>query len=121
MKKVLLVEDDNQITLTLGARLESMGYSLMSTSDVVFAAAQTKRHDPDIILVDTNLPGGDGFKVAERLRFLANVPTTPIIVITEQEGTEAEAKTSETGATAFVRKPFETADLTSAIDGALAA
>ena len=121
MKKVLLVEDDNQITLTLGVRLESMGYSLMSTSDIVFAAAQAKRHNPDIILVDTNLPGSDGFKVAERLRFLASVPTTPIIVITEQEGSGADARALETGATAFIRKPFEAADLTNAIDGALAA
>ena len=121
MKKVLVVEDDNQITLTLGVRLESMGYSLMSTSDIVFAATQAKRHNPDIILVDTNLPGGDGFKVAERLRFLANVPTTPIIVITEHAGSDVEAKALETGTTAFIRKPYQTADLTSAIDGALAA
>ena len=119
MKRVLLIEDDKQITLALGVRLKSMGYDVVSAPDAVSAVAQARRHAPDVILIDINLPGGDGFTVAERLRTLAQTSTTPCIVITAGSEPGVERRAEKVGASAFLEKPFDATELADKIEHSL--
>ena len=82
MKTVLIVEDDKGISLAMGIRLKAMGYQVESASDAVTAISQARKIDPDVILLDIGLPGGDGFVVAERLQQLNQTAVTPIVFIT---------------------------------------
>lgn len=119
MKTVLLIEDDQKITLAMGIRLKAMGYEVASAADAVTAIAQARKCSPDVVLIDINLPGGDGFLVAERLQSLMQTSATPVIFITasKQEGLRERAK--QMGAVAFLEKPFDATQLADAIEMSL--
>ena len=68
MHNVLVVEDDKNISLALTMRLKAMGYKVSSAADAVYAMNEAVRCMPEVVLLDINLPGGDGFVVADRLR-----------------------------------------------------
>jgi len=119
VKKVLLIEDDKQITLALGVRLKSMGYEVVSAADAVSSVAQARKHDPDVILIDINLPGGDGFVVAERLRSNLQTSSTPFIFITASKQSGLKERAQQLGASAFLEKPFDATTLADAIELAL--
>ncbi len=116
MKTVLLVEDDKKITLALGVRLKAMGYSVVSAADAVTAVAQARKHSPDVVLLDINLPGGDGFVVAERLQRLIQTASTPIIFLTASKQPGLRERAEKIGASAFLEKPFGATELADAIE-----
>jgi CheY-like chemotaxis protein len=119
MKTVLLIEDDKKITLALGVRLKSMGYEVASAADAVTAVAQARKTAPDVILIDINLPGGDGFMVAKRLQNLVQSAATPIIFITASKQPGLRERAKELGAVAFLEKPFDATQLADAIEMSL--
>lgn len=119
MKTVLIVEDDKNIALALGIRLKAMGYSVVSASDAVMAVAQARKHEPDVVLLDIGLPGGDGFVVAERLRQLSQTAVTPIIFITASKRSGLRERAAELGAVRFIEKPFDATQVADAIETAL--
>lgn len=119
MKTVLLIEDDKKITLAMGVRLKSMGYEVASAADAVSAVAQARKCKPDVILIDINLPGGDGFMVAERLQSLMQTSTTPFIFITASKQPGLRERAKELGAAAFLEKPFDATQLADAIEMSL--
>ena len=119
MKKVLIIEDDKSITLALGIRLKSMGYTVGSAADAVSAISQARKLDPDVILLDIGLPGGDGFIVADRLKHLHQTAATPIIFITASKQTGLRERAMDMGAARFLEKPFDATELADAIEVAL--
>lgn len=119
MKTVLLIEDDQKITLALGVRLKSMGYEVSSAADAVTAVAQARKCQPDVVLIDINLPGGDGFMVAKRLQSLMQTSVTPIIFITASKQPGLRERAKDMGAVAFLEKPFDATQLADAIEMSL--
>ncbi|MBX2883620.1 MAG: response regulator [Granulosicoccus sp.] len=116
MQTVLLVEDDLKISLALSLRLQSMGYEVDSASDAVYAMNAALRCDPDVILLDINLPGGSGFVVADRVRASDSLSNTPIIMITASKEPSVRAQAEQYSDCLFIEKPFEAAQLVEAID-----
>ncbi|MFK7887121.1 MAG: response regulator [Gammaproteobacteria bacterium] len=116
MKKVLLVEDDPRVASAISIALRAMGYEVLTASDAVLAIAQARRGQPDVVVLDINLPGGDGFMVAQRLKNLAQTATVPIIVITASKQTGMRERAMEAGAMHFLEKPFGVTDLADAIE-----
>lgn len=116
MKTVLLIEDDQKITLAIGIRLKAMGYEVVSAADAVSAVAQARKSQPDVVLIDINIPGGDGFLVAERLQSLLQTSTTPIIFITASKQSGLRERAESLGAVAFLEKPFDATQLADAIE-----
>ena len=119
MKTVLLIEDDQKITLAIGIRLKAMGYDVATAADAVTAVAQARKSNPDVVLIDINLPGGDGFLVAERLQTLLSTSATPIIFITASKQSGLKERAKELGAVAFLEKPFDATQLADAIEMSL--
>ena len=119
MKTVLLVEDDKKITLALGMRLKAMGYQVISAADAVSAVAQARKCEPDVVLLDINLPGGDGFVVAERLQSLLQTSATPLVFITASKESGLKERALKLGAAAFLEKPFDATQLADAIEMAV--
>ena len=118
MKTVLLIEDDKKVALALGIRLKAMGYAVVTASDAVSAVSQARKWEPDVVLLDINLPGGDGFLVAERLQQLVQTAASPIIFITASKRSELKQKAKELGAVRFLEKPFDATLLADAIETA---
>jgi CheY-like chemotaxis protein len=118
MKTVLLVDDDNIFLLSMGVRLKSMGYTVCAAKDAASAISVVRRTNPDVIVLDISLPGGDGFLVSERLRNLVAAAATPIIFVTASIKPGLRERAIKSGAFAFLVKPFDTAILAEAIESA---
>lgn len=92
-----------------------MGFHVDSASDAVYAMKAAVRSKPEVILLDINLPGGSGFVVADRLRSSPELSATPIIFITASKDPEFRKRAASYGASAYLEKPFQAAQLTEAL------
>lgn len=93
-----------------------MGYQVDSAADAVYAMNAAVRCQPEVILLDINLPGGDGFVVADRVRASDSLGATPIIFITASKEPGLRARAAEYGASAYLEKPFHAAQLAEALE-----
>lgn len=118
MKSVLLVEDDKKLAMAMAVRLKSMGYDISTAPDAVTAISVARSACPDVVVIDINLPGGDGFVVAERLHSLYQTAATPLVFMTASKKPGLEERAKELGAVAFLEKPFDAAQLSNAIESA---
>ena len=105
-KTVLIVEDDQDQTMLLASLLKRDGYDVISAPDAVFAITTARNERPDLILLDIQLPGGDGFLVLQRLQAIAELTTTPVIVMTAFDQ-YVEGAALKAGAVAFLKKPID--------------
>lgn len=116
MHSVLVVEDDKKISMALTMRLTSMGYEVDSAPDAFYAMNVAIKCKPEVVLLDINLPGGDGFVVADRMRASAELAGTPIIFITASKDPKMRIRAGQYNASRFLEKPFQAGQLTDAID-----
>ncbi len=119
MKKVLLIEDDPKLSLALQMRLKMMQFDVASSADAIRAMDEANKHQPELVILDINLPGGNGFVVAERLRKNPATMTTPIIFITASEKPEYLEKAKTVSHCAFLQKPFDAVQLADAMEACL--
>jgi len=119
MNSLLLVEDDPKISLALRIRLEHEGYTVHHAPDAVSAMGEALRHKPDAIVLDINLPGGDGFLVAERLRSNPATADCPLVFITASKLPGLADRARAVGAETLIEKPFSAVQLTDALDRAI--
>jgi DNA-binding response OmpR family regulator len=104
--KVLLVDDEDQLRRVMRDLLERDGYSVTEARDGVEALDQIDRHAPDIIVLDLNLPGLDGYGVLSHLRSRPATAGIPVVVLTAQGDEDNEVRVFEMGADDFLSKPF---------------
>ncbi len=116
---VLLVEDNADLSTAITMRLKSYGYNTVTAPDAITAVSTAIEQQPDLAIVDINLPGGNGFTVMDRLSASPQCPDIPVILVTasEEEGLRAKARLH--GASAFLEKPFSSSRLIEAIDQAM--
>jgi len=119
-RRIMVVEDDDNVCEALSARLSHEGYEVSVAKDAVRAVATARREKPEVVLVDINLPGGDGFEVVRRLDLVMSGTGLKIVFITASKKPGLRQKAMSVGATAFLEKPFTAAGLLSAIDEAFA-
>lgn len=117
MTNVLLVEDDRNVSNALSMRLEHNGFDVSCAYDASTAAMVARRDAPDIAVLDINMPGGDGFLVAERIRKQAQ--DLPIVFVTASSKPEMREKALAIGAHAFLEKPFSSDELLEALASAI--
>ena len=115
-KKILIVDDDDDIRLGLSVRLKSVGYETVFAADGAGAVAAVRKEKPDLVLLDIGLPAGDGHVVLERLMSNPQFATTPVIVVSAADPRQHEAKALKAGASAYFQKPVEDEELLYAID-----
>ena len=117
--KVMIVDDDAQIRLGLNARLRANGYETVFAEDCIGAISTAIRENPDAVLLDIGLPGGDGFLVLKRMQASNKLAHIPVIVLTAREPHENEKRALESGAMAFFQKPVENEELLASLAGVL--
>jgi DNA-binding response OmpR family regulator len=111
MKKILIVEDDRDLTLGLSIRLRAAGYGVVVAQDGASVMSAALKHSPDLILLDIGIPGGNGLVVLERLKQNVNTAYLPVIVMTAWDPATVKEKTRELGAVAFFQKPADSNQL----------
>ena len=111
LKKILVVDDDQDLLRALGTRLRAEGYGFVAAGDGVMAVAAARREKPDLILLDLGLPGGDGYQVLERVKSLMMTSQTPVIVMSAKDPLVHGDRARQAGADAYLQKPVESAVL----------
>jgi len=117
-KKILIVDDDPDQLRGLSVRLKANGYSVFSAADAVLAISVAREKEPDLVLLDIGLPGGDGFLVMERLRDRMPV-AVPVNIFTARDPLSYKERALNTGAVAFLQKPVDNDELLAVIGKAL--
>jgi DNA-binding response OmpR family regulator len=103
MRKVLLVEDEENILFAVKRYLENAGYGVLSA--LTLKEARTYfQDDLDLILLDLNLPDGDGFAL---LDFAREESSIPVICLTVRDSDKDVIRGLESGADDYIRKPFK--------------
>ncbi len=118
-KKILIIEDDQDMRQGLQIRLNANNYDAVYASDAVLAVTIVRKENPDLIILDLGLPGGDGFVVMERLNNLSDYNKIPVIIVSARDPYGNQKKALEAGALAYFQKPVDNDKLLSAIHKAL--
>ncbi len=119
VKRILLVDDDNEIVETLRYALESRGYIVLIARDGNQGLAMAEREDPDLVILDMMMPKRSGFLVLENLRRTRRVPMK-VIMITANEGVRHKAYAEMLGVDDYIRKPFPMDKLIGSVERLLA-
>jgi type II secretory ATPase GspE/PulE/Tfp pilus assembly ATPase PilB-like protein/CheY-like chemotaxis protein len=116
---VLLVEDEEQLRRVMKDLLQREGYQVAEARDGVQALDEVDRFAPDVIILDLNLPGLDGYGVLQQLRSRSATREIPVMVLTAKGDEDNEVRVFELGADDFVTKPFRARSLTARLEAVL--
>ena len=116
MTKILIVDDDVQVTTLLGKLLTMEGYEAISVNDSSKAHEEASSIKPDLILLDLMMPDPDGFKLCRILRSDPFFSRTPIIIITALDDSDSRVVAFGAGANDYLTKPFNLDELVTRID-----
>ena len=105
--KILLVEDDENICIMVGAMLECAGYQVIEAHNCKTAITLASSHMPDLILLDLGLPDVDGM---ELLQFVRKKSMTPVVVLSARSDEAEKVKAFDLGANDYITKPFGAAE-----------
>jgi putative two-component system response regulator len=109
--KILVVDDEAQNVEVLRCLMTRLGYEVLTASDGA-SALQAVVHDrPDLVLLDVNMPGIDGFEVCRRLKGDPATRLLPVVLITSLTASEDRVRGIEAGADDFLSKPPAIAEL----------
>ena len=111
MAKVLVVDDEPNIVLSLEFLMEQAGFEVVTAEDGEQALARVNDSQPDLLLLDISLPGISGFDVLERLRSEEATAQLPIIMLTAHGRDVEREKGMALGADDYITKPFSTQSL----------
>lgn len=102
---VLIIDDQSMIRLLCRKYLQHVGFNIIEAESGQQALTICQEKHPDVILLDVNMPGMDGYTVCEKLRENILYKTTPIVMLTGHDDLPSIQKAFDTGATDFVTKP----------------
>jgi len=107
MASILVVDDEPDIVRVVVRIMEARGHTVATAHDGVEALDQVRASRPDVIILDVNLPGMNGFEVCNRLRADESTRTIPIVMMTAAYVSIDDARRGHTtGADEYVVKPF---------------
>jgi len=116
VKKILVVEDDEDVAMLVATVIRKAGYDVVTAQDCIAALSVAQQDTPDLITLDIGVPGGGGVGFLESLRGDTLTSRVPVIVITGSGLIERDEVIAQ-GAQAYLHKPFETAELIDAVRG----
>jgi putative two-component system response regulator len=108
---IVVAEDDAATRALLRVVLERAGYKVVLTDNGADALDEILRRPPDVALLDIGMPEMDGLEVTRRLRAVSKTALLPIILVTARGRLEDKVAGLDAGASDFVTKPFEPAEL----------
>ncbi len=116
---ILLVEDEDTLRRVMRDLLEQEGYRICEARDGAEALEQVDRHNPDLVLLDLNLPNVDGYSVLAQLRSRPATMDLPVVVLSARGDEDNEVRVLQLGATDFLTKPFRPRALAARLEATL--
>lgn len=116
MKKILLVEDNETITMGLKYSLEQEKFEIDTAKNVITAKAKIKKNEYNLYLLDITLPDGEGYEICKEIKEKGNYP---VIFLTAKDEETDVVQGLDMGADDYVIKPFRTRELISRINSVL--
>jgi DNA-binding response OmpR family regulator len=110
--KILLVDDDPELRGLIGFALRQAGYLVIEAADGMAALSVFQAEQPDLVILDVNMPGMNGFDVCRAIRQQA---ATPIMMLTVRSSEEDQVKGLDGGADDYLTKPFSPRTLTARV------
>jgi len=111
-KQRLLVIDDNPTNLKVAvSHLEAYALEVLTARDGESGVKRARMATPDLILLDVQMPGIDGYETCRRLKAAPETADCPVIFMTAMTSTDDKVRAFEVGAVDYVTKPFEAAEL----------
>jgi len=117
-KRILIVDDESHIRMTLKQMLEDAGYGVATAESGPVALDYLDNNDCDLVLLDVRMPGLDGFEVLDRLN--EERPDLPVVIVTAHGTVDQATEAIREGAENFVHKPFSPEQVRSVVAQALA-
>jgi two-component system cell cycle response regulator DivK len=110
-KLILVIEDQEDNRRILRDLLTNSGYEVIEAIDGIKGVSSAETYRPDLILMDIQLPGIDGYEATRQIKANPDLKTIPIIVITSYALSGDDLKAFEAGCDAYVAKPFSPREL----------
>lgn len=114
-KRVMIIDDDEDISETLSKTLGPK-YEVIGLSGGDAAQTLVESFAPDIILLDVNMPGPDGFAVCKAIRARAETRHIPVLFMTARGDDESFIKSMAVGGDSYITKPFDLTELRERVD-----
>ena len=116
---ILVADDDDDILLLVTTRLRRDGFNVVSASDGERALALAREHKPRLAVLDIGMPGLDGLEVLAEIRADESLRGTLVLLLTAKAQESDVRRGYESGADAYVKKPFSPAELSTRVRGLL--
>jgi len=116
---VLVVDDIKAIRTVIETCLAGIECKVRFAPDGPSALAMIESEAPDVVLLDVQMPGMDGYEVCRRIRSMPRMRLLPVIMVTGRTQTEDRVKALESGADDFMTKPFERIELVARVRSSL--
>jgi DNA-binding response OmpR family regulator len=111
MAKILVVDDDTEITSLFQMYLSSEGYEVTTLNQSSKAIETALSLDPDLFVLDLMMPEPDGFKLCRLLRSFPKFKETPILIVTALNTEDSRIVAFGAGADDYLSKPFPISEL----------
>lgn len=116
VRRTILVVEDNPLNQELVVDLlEAAGYSVLQAEDGLGLLERVKQKRPDLILLDLQLPGVDGFTLAHQLKADPETQSIPLLAMTAYAMPSDQAQALEAGCDGYLAKPLNTKELVQTI------
>ena len=104
---VLVVDDEPKIVKLAQDYLERGGFGVVTAKDGTMALAVARHEHPDLIVLDLNLPGLDGYQVLQRMKEDDRTKRIPVIILTTTDDTREVIKCYNLGCNVYITKPVD--------------
>lgn len=119
-KKILIVDDEQNIVISLEFLMKREGYEVSIASDGEEAVARIRAEQPDLVLLDVMMPRKGGFEVCQEVKSDPVLKAVRILMLTAKGRDTEVARGLAMGADAYMTKPFSTRDLVEKVRAMLA-
>lgn len=117
--RILIVEDDVDIANMLKIYFEAQGYEILTAGRGRDALELSRRHIPNVVILDIRLPDIDGYEVCRQLRANLRTSHIPILFLTQKDDRSDKIAGLELGADDYITKPFDIEELRLRLQNAL--
>ena len=105
--KALIVDDEEELSTLLAARLSAAGAEVRTAADGAAALALARRWKPSVILADVSMPGLDGWQLCSALAADGKLSRVPVVIMTSWATKDIQDRARKAGAAAVLLKPFD--------------
>ncbi|HEX9912778.1 MAG TPA: response regulator [candidate division Zixibacteria bacterium] len=104
--RILVIDDESEITEIVETFLKDAGYQVMIENSSVMGIERAKNFKPDLILLDIMMPFMDGYEVCDELKKNKETENIPVIFLTGKDAKSDEGRSFRVGGDMYIKKPF---------------